>query len=116
MSFKILNILLSFSFINAPIRGVNHKQIPAEGEIRERRVIHLTGSSLFIEDVVAIARSNAKVEIESSIWEKVARSHDLLLAAAKEDKPIYGLNRGVGLNKDKKIFKGDALSDEALEP
>ena len=114
MSFKILNILLSFSFINAPIRGVNHKQIPAEGEIRERRVIHLTGSSLSIEDVVAIARSNAKVEIESSIWEKVARSHDLLLAAAKEDKPIYGLNRGVGLNKDKKIFKGDALSDEAL--
>ena len=26
---------------------------------------------------------------------------------------MYGLNRGVGLNKDKTIFKGDVLTPEA---
>ena len=44
---------------------------------------------------------------------RVQRSFDLLFEAAREDKPIYGLMRGVGENKDKTIFKGGEIDAEA---
>jgi histidine ammonia-lyase len=44
--------------------------------------------------------------------QRVQQSFDLLLAAAEQGIPIYGLNRGVGENKDKTIFSG-AITPEA---
>lgn len=77
--------------------------------------IRLTGFSLTIEDIVSIANDKKYVTIDPAAWKRVNQSHELLLKAAREDKPVYGLNRGVGLNKDKSIFEGDALSAEARE-
>ncbi len=72
----------------------------------------LTGDALTIEQLVDVARYGAKVKVTDAAKERVRASHDLLLQAAKANMPIYGLNRGVGLNKDKKIFQGDAIDPE----
>lgn len=74
----------------------------------------LNGHQLTIAEVVSVASHHAKVAVDASAMTQVERSHALLLLAAKKDMPVYGLNRGVGLNKDKVIFHGDALSEDAL--
>lgn len=74
----------------------------------------LNGHQLTIANVVDVASHHAKVAVDANSMTLVERSHALLLLAAKKDMPVYGLNRGVGLNKDKVIFHGDALSENAL--
>lgn len=75
--------------------------------------LQLTGFDLTLEDISLVAQKKAEIVVPEAAWSRVEASHELLLKAAKEEKPIYGLNRGVGLNKDKKIFDGDALTPEA---
>lgn len=75
--------------------------------------ITLDGKHLTIEEVIKIARFNALVKIDKQALKTVKRSHQLVLLAASKEMPIYGLNRGVGLNKDKTIFKGNVLTPEA---
>jgi histidine ammonia-lyase len=66
----------------------------------------LDGSSLTVPQVIAIAGGNAKVDLAPEAMARVQKSFDLLLGAAEQGIPIYGLNRGVGENKDKTIFSG----------
>lgn len=73
----------------------------------------LDGRSLTTADVVAVARGGQAVAPTEDAWQRVARSHDLLLEYGRLGQPVYGLNRGVGQNKDQTIFSGDTLSDEA---
>ncbi len=80
---------------------------------QESQEIVLTGSNLTVEMIADHAKTKKIVQIAPSAWERVKDSHKLLLQAAKEDKPIYGLNRGVGLNKDKTLFEGSVLSEDA---
>src|SRR5262245_12390911 len=72
----------------------------------------LDGETLTIEQVVQVARFSRPIQVNAEAKERVARAHKLLLSAAKFDLPVYGLNRGVGLNKDRKIFAGDTLDPE----
>lgn len=87
-------------------------QAYAANVIQDQLVI-LNGKSLTISDVVSVARNNILVKIDAAALERVRRSHQLLLLAAEKNIPVYGLNRGVGLNKDKIIFKGNVLTPEA---
>lgn len=73
----------------------------------------LDGHHLSIARTVAVARHNAAVVIPAQVMHRVQRSFNLLLEAAREDKPIYGLTRGVGENKDKTIFKGGQIDAAA---
>jgi histidine ammonia-lyase len=73
----------------------------------------LDGRSLATADVVAVARGGQPVAPTEAAWQRVARSHELLLEYGRLGQPVYGLNRGVGQNKDQTIFSGDTLSDEA---
>lgn len=75
--------------------------------------ITLDGKHLTINNVVSVARNNASVAINANALNSVNRSHALLLLAAKNNLPIYGVNRGVGMNKDKTIFQGDVLTPTA---
>src|SRR5262249_10736578 len=77
--------------------------------------IVLTGSNLSIDQIVEFAQNKNSVTIDPSAWDRVKASHKILLQAAKEGKPVYGLNRGVGQNKDKTLFIGDILSQEAKQ-
>lgn len=80
----------------------------------ESAPVRLSGHELTIAEVVDVASHHAKVAVDPAAMKQVERSHALLLLAAKQDRPVYGLNRGVGLNKDKVIFHGDALSEAGL--
>lgn len=75
----------------------------------------LNGKQLTINDVTNIAKHGQLIVIEPKAFDTVKRSHQLLLLAAEKDLPVYGLNRGVGLNKDKTIFKGSALTPAARQ-
>jgi histidine ammonia-lyase len=59
---------------------------------------------------VSIARGGAGVSVPPEAMQRVQRSFDVLLEAACEDKPIYGLTRGVGENKDKTVFPGGQIT------
>lgn len=76
-------------------------------------VVRMNGHALTIEDVVSVARDNAFVSVDPHAMQIVKRSHELLLLVAAKNMPVYGLNRGVGLNKDKTIFAGNVLTPEA---
>lgn len=89
---------------------------PPEAQARaadSQRSLALDGGSLTPSDVIAVARGGRAVAPTDAAWQRVARSHDLLLAYGRLGQPVYGLNRGVGQNKDQTIFSGDTLSDEA---
>ncbi|QQB38076.1 aromatic amino acid lyase [Achromobacter deleyi] len=89
---------------------------PPEAQARaadSQRSLALDGGSLTPSDVIAVARGGQAVAPTDAAWQRVARSHDLLLAYGRLGQPVYGLNRGVGQNKDQTIFSGDTLSDEA---
>ncbi|MBV7483864.1 aromatic amino acid lyase [Bordetella sp. BOR01] len=73
----------------------------------------LDGKSLTAAQVVQVARHGRPVAPTDAAWQRVARSHELLLEYARLGQPVYGLNRGVGQNKDQTIFSGDTISDEA---
>lgn len=77
--------------------------------------VTLDGAHLTQAEAWAVARGEAKVAISPAAMKHVADSHKLVMAAAISGKPVYGLTVGVGLNKDRSLFKADgSLSDEVL--
>jgi histidine ammonia-lyase len=74
--------------------------------------VALDGHSLTLEQVESVARQGCGVTLASEAMRRAERAYDLLLAYARLDRPVYGLNRGVGLNKDQTIFKGGEISPE----
>lgn len=78
--------------------------------------VMLDGHHLTMADVVAVARDHKRVAITRESVQIVHQSHQLLLRAAELNLAIYGLTRGVGLNKDKKIFESrQKLSPELIK-
>jgi histidine ammonia-lyase len=75
--------------------------------------VSLDGKSLTIPQVIQVAAQYAPVAIAPSAMENVSRSFQLLLAAAEQGIPIYGVNRGVGQNKDKPIFSGPLDAEQS---
>ena len=77
-----------------------------------RAAVVLTGHDLSVDEVVRVARGLAPVRVEPAAMARVERSHRLLLLAAKNGQPIYGLNRGVGIDRDKQVFRAGALDPD----
>lgn len=74
--------------------------------------VELNGSSLTQDDAWAIAEG-APVSIAPEARDRVKKSYELVLEAAKSGKEIYGLTVGVGLNKDHKVISANGeLSEE----
>jgi len=83
---------------------------------KRSRSIVLNGNNLTPSDVVKVARNGARVIISNRALERVKKSHELLLIAAKNGQAIYGLTQGVGLNKDQTLFDVNGeLSEEVLQ-
>lgn len=72
-------------------------------------LVKIDGYSLTIEDVVAVARYGAKVEIDEKCIPKVKEAREFVENAIANKQPIYGINTGFGL------FSEVAISDEELE-
>lgn len=60
------------------------------------KVIVLDGNSLTLEDVVAVARDNAKVTIAESAEEAVNESRKIIDKIVEEKRVVYGVNTGFG--------------------
>ena len=71
-----------------------------------RKVI-VDGESLTIEDVVAVARENVKVEIAEKVKNQVINSRKILEELLNSGKVIYGVNTGFGALANVKISEED---------
>ncbi|HEX4153627.1 MAG TPA: aromatic amino acid ammonia-lyase [Steroidobacteraceae bacterium] len=80
--------------------------VPTMGD----RTITLTGHDLTIDDIVAVARHGAKVELGAEARRREADNYGLLLEAAAEGVPVYWFNRGAGEQRETIMFQGDPMS------
>lgn len=76
--------------------------------------VTLTGNSLSIDDVVAIAKNQQDVTVTKAAQKKVEQGYDVLIASAKQGMGVYGLTVGVGWNKDKPVFGSNGKMSEEL--
>ncbi|MGB9756519.1 MAG: histidine ammonia-lyase [Candidatus Bathyarchaeales archaeon] len=65
--------------------------------------VRIDGETLTIEDIVKVARENAKVIIPEKVKEKVKKSREVLEKLVKEGQIIYGVNTGFGALSNKTI-------------
>ena len=63
--------------------------------------VRLDGASLRREQVVAVARHGATVELDAAQLSKVQRAADFLAEQVERQEPIYGVTTGFGSNADK---------------
>jgi histidine ammonia-lyase len=82
---------------------------PIEPTMSER-TITLTGKDLSIDQIVAVARHGAKVEIGAEARRREAENYGLLLEAAAEGVPVYWFNRGAGEQRETIMFDGDPMT------
>lgn len=61
----------------------------------------LDGAHLTLEDLYEVAYLRRKVELDQEAMERAAKARQVLFDMAAQGYPVYGLNRGVGWNKDK---------------
>ena len=72
--------------------------------------IVLTGHDLTTDQVVAIARYGARVELSPEARQRQSDAYGLLLEAAAEGLAVYGFNRGAGSAREIPLFTGDPLA------
>ena len=76
------------------------------------RTITLDGKHMTIEEVVAIARYGAKVQLSPAARKRSQDAYELLLQGAKQNIPIYWFNRAPGSGRETVIFEGDPMTPE----
>ena len=79
------------------------------------KTITLTGHDLTIEEVIAVARGGAKVQLSAAAKQREADNYGLLLEAPAEGVSVYWFTRGAGAGREVKQFEGDPLSPENKE-
>lgn len=72
-------------------------------EREEKPPIVLDGGSLSLEDLWDVVYDRRKVEIAEDACIRVKAARQVLFDLAAEGKPVYGLNHGVGWNKDREF-------------
>lgn len=65
--------------------------------------VKLSGKNLTISQFVRVVREGATVELDNIAMEKVRSARDFVFKMTSSDVPVYGFNRGVGVNKDREI-------------
>jgi histidine ammonia-lyase len=76
------------------------------------QTITLTGRDLTIDQVVAVARYGAKIQLTPEAKQREADNYGLLLEAATEGVSVYWFNRGAGDQRETIMFSGDPMSAE----
>jgi histidine ammonia-lyase len=80
----------------------------ARGEVPRRTTIPLDGEGLSCEQVEAVARDGAAVELAAAGIERARAAHKVALEVSAE-RPVYGVTTGVGTNRTVPVGAGDAL-------
>lgn len=71
--------------------------------------VELTGESLTIDQVVAIAHQNAKVTLSVSAREKIQKSRDYIEKRLADGEVMYGVNTGFGAFSKVRISQADIV-------
>ena len=66
-------------------------------------MLQIDGSSLTIEEVVAVARQDMPVELAAEARRRVVESHDWVQQIVSAGEPVYGINTGFGIFADQRI-------------
>lgn len=81
----------------------------------------LTGRNLTLKDVYDVAFNHREVAIEDEALKRAKHARQILFDLAAKGQPVYGLNRGVGWNKDKEFdqdffeqYNGNLLNSHCL--
>lgn len=77
-------------------------------QMKEQNVVPVGGGALTIEQVVQVARFNAKVELQEESIRKMAKSRAYVEKLLSEKKVVYGLTTGFGKFSDTYISAEDA--------
>ena len=78
---------------NRPMTTVSPPSAPTGAAVHDRR---RRAAPLRPEDVVAVARHGARVELDAAAMERVAASRTLVEALARDPEPHYGISTGFG--------------------
>ncbi len=74
------------------------------------KTVVLTGHDLSTDQLIAIARHGAKVELSPEARARAKETYGLLLEAAAEGVQVYLFNRGGGTNREVSTFTGDPMA------
>ncbi len=61
-----------------------------------KKQITLTGQNLTIEDIIAVARDKAKVEVPDQVVRKIQDNWEMIAQMLDQGEIMYGLNTGIG--------------------
>ena len=95
--------------VSPPAIGAQYQPI---APTRDGRMITLTGRDLTLEEVVAVARFGAQVQLAAQAKQREADNYGLLLEAAAEGVAVYWFNRGAGDQRQTVMFAGDPLAPD----
>lgn len=70
--------------------------------------VELTGTSLTLEDVVAVSRDGEAVTIGSEAIERMRARRAVVERASVDGTPVYGVTTGVGMRRDSTVDAGSA--------
>lgn len=70
--------------------------------------IRISGEGLTIEDIVAVARYGAKVELAPSARQAINRAHGWVEDIINQCEPVYGVNTGFGIFAEHRIPAEDS--------
>jgi histidine ammonia-lyase len=69
--------------------------------------VTLTGDTLTLDDLLAVARAGARVELGTDVAGGVRRGRTIVERALAGDSPVYGLTTGVGVRKRTRVEPDD---------
>jgi histidine ammonia-lyase len=71
------------------------------------RVVTVTGDALALEDLVAVARGEARAELGDGVAQRMAFSRSVVAGAVDEDRVMYGVTTGFGALADTHVGRED---------
>lgn len=69
-------------------------------------IVKLDGHSLTLDQIEKVVYGRWLVELDETALQKAEKAKKLLWKMVDSETPVYGTNRGVGLNKDRKVYTG----------
>src|SRR5271154_4219646 len=80
---------------------------PRRGKLPIMREVMVDGSALAIEDVMAVARGQARASLSPGVAQKMETSRAVVVNALRGDAPVYGVNTGFGALADTPVGEAD---------
>ncbi|HET9393971.1 MAG TPA: aromatic amino acid ammonia-lyase [Candidatus Rubrimentiphilum sp.] len=108
---RIGSIILFTGFLLQARAAAAPSYTPIDPVMADRTIV-LTGKSLTVDQVIAIARYGARVQLSAEAKQRTADAYGLLMEAATENVPVYWFNRGDGPDRHVVIFSGDPDSPQ----